>query len=255
MTRNYLSGSIKKSLVIIECVGKSTKPLKASEVANITKLERATAFRILTYLTSLGYLFKDTNTNLYSLGHKIFEFGDKSDYLKTLTTLCLDSIRKLSSDTSHITYLAVLEGPHVVYCDKVDPTGDSAPRAFRMRLDAHSCALGKAMLAHKSLEELREIYKSYSLYKHTSNTITTLDKLHYELRKIRQNGYSLNQAETFDYVYGIGTPIIDSQGRAIAAISLSGTKGSINVKTIPELAKKIIETSSKISAKISEVSQ
>lgn len=255
MTRNYLSGSIKKSLAIIECVGKSTRPLKASEVANITKLERATAFRILTYLTSLGYLFKDNNTNLYSLGHKIFEFGDKSDYLKTLTTLCLDSIRKLSSDTSHITYLAVLEGPHVVYCDKVDPTGGSAPRAFRMRLDAHSCALGKAMLAHKSLEELREIYKSYSLHKHTSNTITTLDKLHSELRKIKQNGYSLNEAETFDYVYGIGTPIIDSQGRAIAAISLSGTKGSINIKTIPELARKIIETSSKISAKISEVGQ
>lgn len=252
MTRNYLSGSIKKALLIIECIGKSTRPLKASEVANFTKLERATSFRILTYLTSLGYLFKDMNTNLYSLGHKIFEFGDKSDYLKTLTTLCLDSIRKLSFETDHITYLAVLEGPHVMYCDKVDPSGDSAPRAFRMRLDAHSCALGKAMLAHKSLEELKEIYKSYSLYKHTSNTITTLEKLHSELRKIRQVGYSLNEAETFDYVYGVGTAILDSQGRAIAAISLSGTKGSINLKTIPFLSDKVIKASHQISEKLSK---
>jgi len=252
MTRNYISGSIKKALAIIECVGKSTRPLKASEVANTTKLERATAFRILTYLTSLGYLFKDKNTNLYSLGHKIFEFGDKSDFLKILTTLCLDSIRQLSSETNHITYLAVLEGPHVMYCDKVDPSGDSAPRAFRMRLDAHSCALGKAMLAHKSLEELKEIYKSYSLHKHTSNTIISLDKLYSELRKIRQIGFSLNEAETFDYVYGVGTAIIDPQGRAIAAISLSGTKGSINVKTIPNLAKKVIKTASQISSKLSE---
>ena len=84
MTRNYLSGSIKKALSIIECVGKSTRPLKASEVANLTKLERATAFRILTYLTSLGYIFKDVTDNVYSMGHKIFEFGDKSDFLKTL---------------------------------------------------------------------------------------------------------------------------------------------------------------------------
>ena len=250
MTRNYLSGSIKKALAIIESVGLSPKPLKASEVANMTKLERATAFRILTYLTSLGYLFKDNSTNLYSLGHKIFEFGDKSDYLKTLTTLCLESIRNLSKETEHITYLAVLEGPHVVHCDKVDPAGDSAPRAFRMRLDAHSCALGKAMLAHKSSEELKEIYKSYSLHKHTSNTITSLDKLHIELRKIRINGYSVNEAETFDYVYGVGTAILDPQKRAIAAISLSGTKGSINIKTIPILAKKIIQTSKDISAKL-----
>ena len=253
MARNYLSGSIKKALAIIECVGKSTRPLKASEVANITKLERATAFRILTYLTSLGYLFKDISTNLYSLGHKIFEFGDKSDFLKTLTTLCLDSIRNLSMETEHITYLAVLEGPHVMYCDRVDPSGDSAPRAFRMRLDAHSCALGKAMLAHKSLEELKEIYKSYSLHKHTNNTITTLDKLHVELRKIRTLGYSLNEAETFDYVYGIGAAILDSQNRAIAAISLSGTKGTINVKTIPPLAEKVLNTSREISNKLVEV--
>ena len=252
MTRNYISGSIKKALSIIECVGKSTRPLKASEVANSTKLERATAFRILTYLTSLGYLFKDVDTNLYSLGHKIFEFGDKSDYLKTLTTLCLNSIRNLSVETEHITYLAVLEGPHVVYCDKVDPTGDSAPRAFRMRLDAHSCALGKAMLAYKSLEELKEIYKSYSLHKHTVNTITSLDKLHIELRKVRSFGYSVNEAETFDYVYGVGAAILNSQNRAVAAISLSGTKGSINLKTIPNLAKKVIEASRSISLKLLE---
>ena len=253
MTRNYLSGSIKKALLVIECVGKSTKPLKSSEVSNLTKLERATTFRILTYLTSLGYLFKDINTNLYSLGHKIFEFGDKSDFLKTLTTLCIDSIRQLSIETQHITYLAVLEGPHVVYCDKVDPQGDTAPRAFRMRLDAHSCALGKAMLAHKSYEELKEIYKSYSLHKHTSNTITSLEKLNNDLRRVRITGYSVNQAETFNYVNGIGAAIIDSKNRAIAAISISGTKSSINVKTIPDLAKKVIETSKKISSKLSKV--
>ena len=48
MPRNYLSGSIKKALVIIECIAKSPKPLKASQVSVLTKLDRATAFRILT---------------------------------------------------------------------------------------------------------------------------------------------------------------------------------------------------------------
>ncbi len=252
MSRNYLSGSIKKALAIIECVANSTKPLKASEVANLTKLERATAFRILTYLTSLGYIFKDVTNNLYSLGHKIFEFGDKSDFLKTLITYSLEHILNLSKDTQLITYLAVLEGPHIVYCDKVNPSGDSAPRAFRMRLDAHGCALGKSMLAFKSYEELKEIYKSYSLHKHTKNTITTLDKLYKSLREVRLLGYSVNQAETFDYVYGIGAPILDINNRPIAAIALSGTKGTINIKTIPVLAKKILLTSKLISSEITK---
>ena len=252
MTRNYLSGSIKKALAIIECVGKSPKPLKASQVSLMTKLDRATAFRILTYLTSLGYIFKDTSNNLYSLGHKIFEFGDKSDFLKTLTTLCFEHIKNLSHETNHITYLAVLERPHIVYCDKVDPQGENAPRAFRMRLDAHSCALGKAILAYKSRDELREIYKSYTLHKHTPNTITTLDKLYLNLEKVRKKGYSLNEAETFDYVYGIGAPIMDSQKRAIAGIAISGTKGSINVKTVEDLAQRVTDTAKLISKKLIE---
>ena len=250
MTRNYLSGSIKKALAIIECVGQSPKPLKASQVAVMTKLDRATAFRILTYLTSLGYIFKDTSSNLYSLGHKIFNFGDKSDFLKTLTTLCFEDIKKLAHDTQHITYLAVLEGPHIVYCDKVDPTGDDAPRSFRMRQDAHSTALGKSILAFKTKDELKNIYKSYSLYKHTKNTITSVDKLFINLNKFRKLGFSINEAETFDYVYGVGSAIIDSQGKAIAGISISGTKGTINIKTIPELSKKVINAAKSISKRL-----
>ena len=73
-----------------------------------------------------------------------------------------------------------------------------------MRLDAHSCALGKAILAFKSRDELKEIYKSYTLHKHTANTITSLEKLYANLDKVRKNGFSVNEAETFDYVYGIG---------------------------------------------------
>ena len=164
--------------------------------------------------------------------------------------VCFDYFKKLSNETIHITYLALLEGPHIVYCDKVDPSGESAPRAFRMRMDAHSCALGKAILAFKGRDELKEIYKSYSLHKHTSNTITSLDKLYANLANVRKNGYSLNEAETFNYVYGIGAPIMDSKKRAIAAISISGTKGSINIKTAPNLAKKVTETAALISLKL-----
>ena len=101
--RNYQSGSIKKALKIVECVGQSTKQLKASEVASLTQMERATAFRILAYLTSLGYIFKDTSNNLYSVGHKIFGFGDKSNFLKTLTTYSIQHIQNLSKETQLIT--------------------------------------------------------------------------------------------------------------------------------------------------------
>jgi DNA-binding IclR family transcriptional regulator len=121
-----------------------------------------------------------------------------------------------------------------------------------MRQDAHSTSLGKAMLAYKSFEELKEIYKTYTLHQHTENTITSLDKLYTQLRKVRTNGYSTNEAETFNYVYGVGAPILDKQNRAIAAISLSGTKSTINVKNIPKLAERTILTAHLIANEISK---
>ena len=65
-------------------------------------------------------------------------------------------------------------------------------------------------------------------------------------------GYSVNQAETFNYVYGVGAPILDNQHRAIAAVSLSGTKSTINVKNTPELAERTIFTARLISNEISK---
>ena len=78
------------------------------------------------------------------------------------------------------------------------------------------------------------------------------DKLYLNLEKVRKKGYSLNEAETFDYVYGIGAPIMDSQKRAIAGISISGTKGSINVKTVEGLAYRVSDTAILISKKLIE---
>ena len=45
---------------------------------------------------------------------------------------------------------------------------------------------------------------------------------------------------------------MDAQRRAIAGIAISGTKGSINVKTIPDLAKKVNYTAKMISQKLQE---
>ena len=41
---------------------------------------------------------------------------------------------------------------------------DASHRTFRMRLDAHCCALGKVMLAYRPENEISSIYKSYNFY-------------------------------------------------------------------------------------------
>jgi len=112
--------------------------------------------------------------------------------------------------------------------------------------------LGKSILACKTKDELKDIYKTYSLYKHTKNTITSFDALLSNLNKSKKNGFSVNEAETFDYVYGIGAAILDSEGRPIAGISISGTKSTINIKTIPSLSIKVKKAAKNISKRLIE---
>ena len=50
----------------------------------------------------------------------------------------------------------------------------------------------------------------------------------------------------------IPAPIMDVQNRAIAGIAISGTKGSINVKTVSDLAIKVKNTAKLISNKLNE---
>ena len=101
--------------------------------------------------------------------------------------------------------------------------------------------------ASKGLGQAAAIWFSKLDYK-----IALLSRSYLNLEKVRKKGYSLNEAETFDYVYGIGAPIMDSQKRAIAAIAISGTKGSINVKTVEDLANKVTDTAKLISKKLIE---
>ena len=139
------------------------------------------------------------------MGHKAFQFGETSDYLQSISETSREILEDISSQTNLITYLAMLEGSQIVHSDKISSVNsDASHRTFRMRLDAHCCALGKVMLAYRPENEIAAVYKRYNFYPHTNNTISNLNDLKKHLSKIRNVGYSLNYGEAFDNTYGIG---------------------------------------------------
>ena len=174
----YINKSLEKSFKILEILSKSIFPLKASNISRKAVLSRTTTFRLLSVLSQLGYIHKNTGTNTYTMGHKAFQFGETSDYLQSISETSKEILKEVSSKTNLITYLAMLEGSQIVHSDKISDNNDDATmRTFRMRLDAHCCALGKVMLAYRPENEIATIYRSYNFYPHTNNTITNLNDL------------------------------------------------------------------------------
>jgi len=98
------------------------------------------------------------------------------------------------------------------------------------RIPLHSTAVGKEMLAFQSPEEIERLLKDYQFTQHTANTITDKEILLRELKKVRQQGYAVDNQENEQGVRCIAVPIRNFDNKVIAAISISTLVSRVNVR-------------------------
>jgi DNA-binding IclR family transcriptional regulator len=103
--------------------------------------------------------------------------------------------------------------------------------------------------------ELGEYLSKNSLNPVTPNTITRPTKLRQELAIIRHQGYAVDMEENEIGGICVAAPILDYQGNAIAAISISVPVARLNREETPQLGKKVIETAHAISEEMGYISQ
>lgn len=192
----YQNQSAERSFAILECVGAAETPIPLVVIARETGLNRATAFRMLAVLTRMGWLYKNQADSSYVLGYKAFGLGRRGNQLETVAHHARPFVRRLAEDLGESVHLAAREGAQFVYFDKVaPPDGPAAPTATGMRLDAHTSAAGKTLLAWLAPDELRQLYYRHPPVAHTARTITSVDALLQELSAIRIQGYAVDEGE------------------------------------------------------------
>jgi DNA-binding IclR family transcriptional regulator len=119
--------------------------------------------------------------------------------------------------------------------------GDNAVQTnvrIGMRLDLHTTAAGKAILAHLPDEERNELFERRELSRATEHTLTERDQLREELERVRESEVAFNREERIDGQNAVGVPLIPDDF-LIGAFSVSGPshrmKGSRLEETIPDL--------------------
>ncbi len=244
----YENQSAERSFAILECVGAAENPIPLAQIARETGLNRGTVFRLLAVLTRLGWIHKDAADGTYTLGYKVFAIGRRQNQLENVTHHAQPFIRRLAWDLGETVHLAALEGRQVVYCDKVEPPeGHSVPTAIGMRLDAHATGVGKAVLAWQEPDEVRQLFRQHPPHVHTSKTITTLDRLERELAAIRKRGYATDEGEMITGLNCVAAPIMNSIGRAVLAVSVSGPASRFDAARMSRLAARLTATAGEIS--------
>jgi IclR family transcriptional regulator, KDG regulon repressor len=103
------------------------------------------------------------------------------------------------------------------------------------------------LLAFQPDDEIEELIKRRGLKAYTPNTLTTPAQLREGLRRVRDQGYAVDNEEFEEGLECIGAPIRDYSGKVVAAISIAGPVFRMAEDKLPVLARSVIEAAQELS--------
>lgn len=212
-----------KTFAVLEVFSQNPgSPVSLEEITRSVGMAKTTVHRLLYSLRKIGYLDQRENGD-YCLSYKFYQIGRNGLPYRHLTTYAKPVLDKLVVRTGESAHIAVLENGLILFIAV-------APSQYAYRCSAeigecnyaHSTALGKCILSHLEPAEVESILALRGLPKLTSMTITDKAKLALELAKVQNQGYAISDNENTEGVLCVAAPILDSAGKPVAAISISG---------------------------------
>jgi DNA-binding IclR family transcriptional regulator len=241
-------GVTQKIFAVLEALSQQPKSgLPLDEITEITGMAKTTVHRLLYSMGKLGYIEQDPVTNLYSLSGKFFELGTNALPYQRLTVLAKPLMQSLLLTFGESVNLAVpMSGVAIYILVLESPKPHRVAAAVGNYSYFHCTSVGKSIAAYLSPEELEQSLIRYGLPAMTPNTITTRSSLEEELGKVRAEGVAADNEENAQGIICVGGPIFASEGRPIAALSISGPSVRLS-QNLPSVKTAVREAVQKIS--------
>lgn len=215
------------ALDVLTLLARNAEPLRASAIALELGLPRSTTYRLLSTLAVRGFVSNPPGSGGYALGATAYELGFAYQRQQPLQRAARRFILGLVERTRENAQLAVLQGKDSMYVlEERAPGRPSLVSAVGVRLPAELTASGLAMLAHLSSKQVSALYPHAAvLTRRTEFGPTTVADLRRTLGEVRRQGYSSEQGTVTEGLSSIAVPLLDSDGRPLAAIALTFAEG------------------------------
>ena len=243
----YKVQALERALDIIDCFSFQARELSLTDVVNRTGLNKTTAKRLISNLTTRGYLHQSPQSKKYQLGIRLFELGGIVFSSFSLRQAAAYPMTKLQSDSGATVLLGINMEDQLVYVDKREGVGMiriSSDIGWRRPL--HYGMLGMILLAGLDTKEVRRVLKKAPLQAHTPFAITDPQAFNLRLEQIRDKGYIMEKEEAVEGVFGIAAPIRDYSRKVVAALGialpLSSSYRSTKIDPLIEMVKTTCET-------------
>ncbi|MEL6658907.1 MAG: IclR family transcriptional regulator [Bacteroidota bacterium] len=193
------------------------------ELAQHTGQNKSTIYRLLATLESLGVLRKETQTDRYTLGLKLFELGHRVQLQQSLVHQTHPVLQQVAANISETVHLGVLRSAKVFMVDKVEsPMGLKLSSTVGSYSPVHCTSLGKILLAFQPADRRKQLISDLDLSSYTTNTITRKRLLQTQLNEVRTQSYALDREELELGLICVAVPVFNQQRELIAALSAAG---------------------------------
>jgi DNA-binding IclR family transcriptional regulator len=245
--RNYSAPALEKGLDILELLCRAETPLSQKDIAQQLGRSVGEIYRMVTCLVNRNYVAQIDDS--YHITTKLFELAHTNPPTHRLLIEARPIMQKLSSALDQSCHLTVYGQGRQIVIAKIDPPSSMG---FSVRvgseLEVLISASGRVLLAFQE-PEIRKFRMEESLQRRPNHADPQIERV---LDFIRERGYESAPSVQVRGLYAVSFPIFDSQGYAIAALTVPYAEriDQIQRTSIPEVQEALGTAARLLSARI-----
>ena len=210
-----------RGFLIVEKIVQADRPLSSAYLAEELDLPKATVHRIAQQLEEEGLLQREPGGKRFTGGRRLRRLAMATLSNSVLTAHRTAILQALSKEVGETCNLTVLDGNEIVYLDRVEtnwPYRIHLPVGSHLPL--HCTATGKLFLANMKPAARRRLLEGLTLTRHTELTITDIDALEAQLRRIAEEGVGYDTGEYLEGMVAVAVPVIGEDNAMCFAVAI-----------------------------------
>ena len=239
--------SLLRAIALLEILAEDDDGYRLVDLAARAGLSTSTTHRLLTTLEQKQFVQFSRDDSLWFIGVRCFSIGSAFARRRQFATLALPIMRRLRDLTGETVNLGMLDQADVVFLTQVESR--ELMRAITRpggRSPLPCTAMGQALLATMSEDDVGEILRRQGLPRRTPNSIVRNTQLQSALATARGRGYAVDDEENAVGLRCVAAVIHDEFRSACAAISIAGPTVRVTPRRVPELGALAIEAAAEI---------
>jgi IclR family transcriptional regulator, acetate operon repressor len=226
-------GATARSLTILEYVADSPTPVDVLDIISALKLPKATAYRLVDWFVTQGYLSREPGRKRLIVGSRLAKLALGALSVSTQNAMPHIVLQRLVRTVNETCNIGILVNGEIVYLDRIEAEHWPLRLQFTAgsRVPLHCTAIGKLFLALAPALRQQRLLQAIELIRHTEHTITDRTRLEAELRQIRREQVSFDRQEYLVGVACVAVPVLGKNGDILAALAVQAPAARMTVAT------------------------